>query len=263
MLESYLSRAPWLGPTFALAFGLLWGSFVNVVIYRLPLKKSVVRPRSSCLACGKLIAGYDNIPVISYLLLKGRCRHCQANVSLRYPLVELLVGTASLVSFLRHGVSLEYLAEFGFVAAMVALVFIDYDHRILPNAITIPGTIVGLLLAGQRESISLTESVSGAVLGAGLLLVVAEAYFRWRKIEGLGMGDVKMMGMVGAFLGWKAVLLTLFLGSFLGSVVGLIVMRLRGGGMQTKLPFGTFLGMAAAVAVYAGGPIIRWYTSLY
>jgi len=254
---------PWLGPAVAAAFGLIWGSFVNVLIYRLPRDHSVVFPPSACPSCQKPIAPYDNIPVLSYLLLLGHCRNCGARIPLRYPLVELLVATASLAGYFRQGFSLEYVIELGFAAAMLVLIFIDYDHRILPNIITIPGTFIGLLLAFFRQPITLTEALLGAVLGAGLLLAVAEVYFRLRKTEGLGMGDVKMMAMVGAFLGWKGVLLTLFAGSLLGSLVGLALMATQGKDLKTALPFGTFLGMAATATLFVGSPLIDWYFNLF
>jgi leader peptidase (prepilin peptidase)/N-methyltransferase len=252
------------GQVFAVALGLILGSFVNVLIYRLPIGRSVVFPRSRCPACGVAIAPYDNIPLLSYLLLlRGRCRYCGAGISPRYPLVEALIGTASLVAYLRHGPSLEYAVELAFVSAMVALVVIDYRHRILPDAITVSGTAAGLLLAGPREALSFWDSLAGALAGGGLLFLVAEVYFRLRKLEGLGMGDVKMMAMVGSFLGWKAVLLTIFLGSLGGSVVGVLLMAFQGRTLKTTLPFGTFLGVAAAVAIFAGEPLLHWYTSLF
>lgn len=255
--------APWLLPLFATLFGLVWGSFLNVVIHRLPLKQSLVAPRSRCPSCGKSVASYDNVPVVSYVLLGGRCRHCKTGISLRYPLVELAVGAASLASFVRHGPSLEYLVELAFVAAMIALVFIDFDHQILPNRITLPGAALGLALSGPRESIAFSDALLGAALGAGLLFLVSEVYFRLRKVEGLGFGDVKMMGMVGAFLGWRGVLLTLFLGSLSGSVIGVALLAREGGTLRTKLPFGTFLGLGAVFTVYAGGPLIAWYSGLF
>jgi leader peptidase (prepilin peptidase)/N-methyltransferase len=160
-------------------------------------------------------------------------------------------------------VSLDYAAELGFVAAMVALIFIDFDHQILPNGITLPGMALGLALAGPRVDVSFLNALLGALLGAGLLFLVSEVYFRLRKVEGLGMGDVKMMGMVGAFVGWKGVLLTLFLGSLSGTLVGLVVMAASKGDLRTKLPFGTFLGMGGIATVYLGERLIGWYTSLY
>lgn len=252
-----------IGAVFAAGLGLILGSFVNVLVYRLPLGKSIIFPSSACPQCGKPVAPYDNVPILSYLLLRGRCRHCRAPISWRYPLIEALVGAAALGIYFRHGFGLELGVELGFVAAMVALVFIDYDHHLLPNAITYPGIVAGLALAGPRESITFVEALLGALLGAGLLWGVAEFYLRLRKVEGLGMGDVKMMGMVGAFLGWKPVLLTIFLGSLVGSVVGVGVVLLAGRGMQTKLPFGTFLGIAATAALFAGRPLIDWYAGLF
>ena len=249
---------------FAAAFGLILGSFVNVLIYRLPLGRSVVFPRSRCTACGVAIAPYDNIPLASYLLLlRGRCRHCRAPISPRYPLVEALVGAASLAAFTRHGPTLEYAVELIFIAAMVALVLIDYRHRILPDAITLTGAAAGLALAWPRETITFLDALAGMLLGGGLLFLVAEVYFRVRKREGMGLGDVKMMAMVGSFLGWKAVLLTVFLGSLAGSLVGLLLMVLQGRTLKTTLPFGTFLGAAAAASVFLGAPLLDWYAGLF
>ncbi len=260
---SAFEELPWLGSLLAALFGLIWGSFVNVLIYRLPLGRSFVFPASACPSCKKPVAPYDNIPVLSYLWLWGRCRHCRAEISIRYPLVELMVAAGSLAAYHRHGFGTEYGVEFGFVASMVALVFIDYDHRILPNVITIPGAIIGLLLAFVREPVTPIEALIGAALGAGLLFGVAEVYFRLRKVEGLGMGDVKMMAMVGAFLGWKGVLLTLLVGSFLGSLVGLALMATQGKTLKTALPFGTFLGLAATATLFAGSPLLDWYFNLF
>ena len=252
-----------MGPVLAAAVGLIWGSFVNVLIYRLPRDRSVVFPSSACPSCQEAIAPYDNIPVLSYLLLLGRCRHCGARISFRYPLVELLLMTGSLTAYFRRGFSVEYGVELAFVAAMLALIFIDYDHRILPNVITIPGTLIGLLLAFFRQPITPTEALAGAVLGAGILLGVSEVYFRLRRVEGLGMGDVKMMAMVGAFLGWKGVLLTLLAGSLLGSLVGLALMVSQGKDLKTALPFGTFLGVAATATLFIGSPLLNWYFNLF
>jgi len=256
-------EAPWLLPAFAVLFGLVWGSFLNVVIHRLPLGRSLVSPRSRCPSCGKPVAAYDNVPLLSYVVLGGRCRHCRVSIAVRYPFIEAAVGAASLLSFVRHHLSLDYAAELAFVAAVVALIFIDFDHQILPNSITLPGMGLGLALAGPRVDVSFLDALLGALLGAGLLYFVSEVYLRLRKVEGLGMGDVKMMGMVGAFVGWKGVLLTLFLGSLSGTLVGLVVMAASKGDLRTKLPFGTFLGMGAIATVYLGERLIGWYTSLF
>lgn len=254
---------PWLLPTFAVLFGLVWGSFLNVVIHRLPEGQSLVTPRSRCPSCGKPVAAYDNVPVLSWILLRGRCRHCRKPISIRYPFVEASLGAASLLSFLRHGASLGYLFELAFIAAMIALIFIDYDHQILPNSITLPGAIFALAASWPREDITFLQSLLGAALGAGSLFAVSEVYRFLRKVEGLGFGDVKMMGLVGAYVGWKGVFLTLFLGSLSGSLVGLVVLAAKGGDMKTKLPFGTFLGMGAIATVYLGAPLIGWYASRF
>ena len=263
MLHSALERSPWVLPVFGALFGLVWGSFLNVVIHRLPIGESLVTPRSRCPSCKKPVAGYDNVPVLSYLLLGGKCRHCRTPISIRYPFVEAVVGGASVASLLRHGPSLGYVCEFAFVASMVALIFIDYDHQILPDWITLSGMLLALAVAGPRHEMTFVEALKGAALGAGSLFFVSEVYFRLKKIEGLGFGDVKMMGMVGAYLGWKGVLLTLFLGSLSGSVIGLALMARSEGGMQTKLPFGTFLGMGAIATVYMGQPVMEWYSGLF
>jgi len=260
----FLVSVPWLANAFAFVYGCILGSFVNVLIHRLPKGRSVVRPRSRCPACGAAIEPYDNVPLLSYFgLLRGRCRRCRAGISIRYPAVEALVGAASVLAFVRRGPSLEYLVELVFVAAMVALVFIDYTHRILPDVITINGTVLGLALSLLRDNPTTVQALSGAALGAGLLFLVAEMYFRVRKLEGLGMGDVKMMAMVGAFLGWKAVLLTVLVGSFIGSVVGLAVMFVSRRSLRTSLPFGTFLGAAATLSLFVGAPVIEWYMRLF
>lgn len=257
------TELPWLLPAFAAFLGLVWGSFTNVVIHRLPLGESIVSPRSRCPGCRKPVASYDNIPVASFIVLLGRCRHCKTRISFRYPAIELAIGAASVLSFLRHGPSLEYVVEFAFVTAMVALIFIDFDHQILPDTITLSGLVLGLALAGPRDALTLVDALLGVALGGGLLFAVSELYFRVKNVEGMGFGDVKMMAMVGAFLGFRGVLLTLFLGSLTGSIVGLVIIGLSGGDMKTKLPFGTFLGMGAIATVYAGPPIITWYSALF
>jgi leader peptidase (prepilin peptidase)/N-methyltransferase len=261
-----LSRAPWLVPTFASLFGLLLGSFLNVVIHRLPLKESIVSPRSRCPQCRRPIPAFENVPIVSWVVLRGRCRGCAAKISFRYPAVEALTGGAALLAALRHGPSLELALEFSFVAAIIALVFIDYDHQILPDVITLPGAAIGLVASILREPIDFSDSIEGAALGAGSLFLVSEVYLRVRGVEGLGFGDVKMMAMVGAFLGWKGVLLTLFVGSLVGSLVGVVVLARAGrdgDGLRTKLPFGTFLGVAAIACVYVGPRIIDWYSGLF
>ncbi|HZM88484.1 MAG TPA: prepilin peptidase [Blastocatellia bacterium] len=270
-------------------FGLLIGSFLNVVIYRLPLGQSIVFPGSRCPACDAEISWYDNIPVISYaLLLRGRCRNCRTSISAIYPAVELLVACLYLALFIVHkdqvvgGSWLPLIADLVFVSLIVPLVFIDLRYKLLPNAITYPGLIVLIVLralapdpwilahtpkpfglaAAPVWAVSLFGSLLGALVGGGSLWLVREAYYRLRHVEGMGLGDVKMMLMVGAFLGWQLTLLTIFVGSLLGSLVGVLLI-LRGGSMKMQIPFGVFLGPAAIIALFAGQQFIVWYVGLY
>lgn len=264
-------------------FGLIIGSFLNVVIYRLPRHESIAFPGSHCPACNAPIKPYDNIPVLSYSILGGRCRSCAVRISPVYPAVELLVGVLYLLCFLRDGLSLILLADLVFVSLIVPLVFIDLHHKLLPNLITYPGFVVLLALRllapdpwilahtprwfglerGPDWAVALLGSALGAAVGAGSLWLVREAYFRLRKVEGMGLGDVKMMLMAGAFLGWQLTLLTIFLGSLLGSIIGVLMIALRGGNMRMAIPFGVFLGPAAIIALYIGPAFIEWYAGMY
>ncbi len=282
----------WMIGAFVLIFGLVIGSFLNVVIYRLPRGESLAFPSSHCTKCSTPIKPYDNIPVVGYLLLGGRCRSCKVHISAVYPIVELATGLLYLLFFWKISQQfastgqqfwLNLLANLVFVSLIIPLVFIDYEHQILPNAINYPGAIVMTVLRALAPdawvnsttralfglaswpdwSVALLGSLLGAIVGGGSLWLVREAYFRLRKVEGMGLGDVKMMVMVGAFLGWQLTLLTVFIGSLLGSLIGLTLIRLRGGGMKTALPFGVFLGPASLIALLIGQELIRWYTGFY
>src|SRR5215467_1486616 len=266
----------------ALVFGLVIGSFLNVVILRLPQGISVSLPRSHCPQCKQLIAWYDNIPVLSYVILGGRCRKCKRKFSVRYPLIEAITGMTSVLLWLKFGLTIEWGIFLAFSSALIVLAFIDLDHRILPDVITLNGiwigvltsvyladpspVVIGLFRAAGLEIetphlAALVASITGAIVGGGLLWAVAEAYLRLRGIEGMGFGDVKMMAMVGAFLGAPLALLTIMLGSMLGSVLGLIFIRVAGKTRQYELPFGTFLAAAGILTVLYGEDLIRWYVS--
>ena len=285
-----LGLSPYLIAIAVFIFGLLIGSFLNVVIHRLPRSESIVFPGSHCPSCNAEINWYDNIPVISYtILLRGRCRSCRARISPIYPAVELLVGCLYLALFLIHkdriagGSWLPLIADIAFVSLIVPLVFIDLRHKLLPNAITYPGLVLLVVLRALAPDpwiishtpglfglegapqwvVSLVGSALGALVGGGSLWLVREAYYRLRHVEGMGLGDVKMMIMVGAFLGWQLTLLTIFIGSVLGSIVGLLLISLRGGSMRMQIPFGVFLGPAAIIALFAGQQFIIWYVGMY
>jgi len=264
-------------------FGLIVGSFLNVCIWRLPKGKSIVRPASKCPACGAAIKPYDNIPLLSWLLLGGKCRACQGRISALYPIVELLSGLLFVACYLAFGLTLTAAKWVVFSSLLVVLVIVDARERILPDGVNFAGLGLGLafsFVSGPGDGtarwlanrlfaypppdavLGLVDAVLGATVGSGLLWVVAEGYFRLRGREGMGLGDVKMMAMVGAFLGLKRTLLTILAGSLIGSIVGLAIIALWRKGSDYELPFGTFLGTAALLVLYFGGPLLDWYSGL-
>lgn len=248
---------------FGVLIGLCIGSFLNVVIYRLPRELDIARPRSRCPYCESLIPWYRNVPVVSWLALRGRCGDCGAPIAVRYPLVEAAVAVLFGAALYRWGVSWSALSSMVFGAAMLALALIDYDFKILPNAITLPGIVVGFALSFLDARIWWVDSLIGIVAGGGLLYAVAWLYLRLRQQQGMGMGDVKMIAMIGAFVGWKGALLTIFLGSFFGSAVGLTLMKIKGRQWDYALPFGTFLALAAVLVDWGGPELLAWYWGLF
>jgi leader peptidase (prepilin peptidase) / N-methyltransferase len=244
-------------------FGLVWGSFLNVVIYRLPRGQSLIWPPSSCPQCRTRIKPFDNIPVFSFLLLGGKCRSCGSKISPVYPLVEALTALCFLLLHGPFGLSFHFFASCLFSSGLIALCFIDLRHQILPDEITLPGLALALVYSGFRPDLSLRQALVGAAAGAGFLLVIYTAYWLLRKKEGLGMGDVTMMLLVGAYLGWLKAFFTLLVGSFAGALVGVFLLSFRKKNLQFSLPFGTFLAPAAFVALVWGDRIIRAYLSLY
>jgi len=245
--------------------GLVWGSFLNVVIYRLPREMSLVRPPSTCPGCGARIKPYDNVPVLSYLWLGGKCRSCGRAISPVYPLVEALTALGFLLVFDQSGraLGLEFFAGCLFTSALIALGFIDYSHQVLPDAITLPGLVLALVYSFFRNDLTFRGALVGAVSGAGFLLLVYGAYRLIRKKEGLGMGDVTMLLMIGAYLGLARTLLTLILGSFVGALVGVFFIVRRKKDLQFALPFGTFLAPAAFISALWGERIVSAYLRLY
>ncbi|WP_297453836.1 A24 family peptidase [Persephonella sp.] len=246
----------------AFIFGLIVGSFLNVVIYRLPRGKSVASPAFSfCPSCGQKIKWYDNIPVLSYLVLKGRCRYCGSKISLRYPFVEILTGIASVAAFWKTGVSVDYIFIFLFLALMIAITFIDIDFKIIPDEINFIGFVSGIVYSFFRTDFSWIDALIGAAVGAGFLFGIAYFYLKFRGIEGLGMGDVKMMAFVGTYIGWFGSLFTIFFGSLLGAVVGILGAYLSKSEDKGKfeIPFGPFLALAAVIYLFFGETIKSWY----
>jgi len=244
------------------AFGLLVGSFLNVCIYRVPRRESIVWLASRCTQCGRHLAWHENVPVLSWLVLRGRCRTCGARISSMYPLVELTTAVMFAAGAMAHGPSGLLAVRLVFGCALIVLFAIDLRHRVLPDVITLPGIAIGFaascfLLPGWLSSLI------GILAGGGMLLAIAEAYYRVRGQHGLGMGDVKMLAMIGAFLGWPLMILTLVFASFAGSIVGVALIASGRGNLQAALPFGTFLAMGAVVAAAAGDPILDWYLAFY
>jgi leader peptidase (prepilin peptidase)/N-methyltransferase len=246
----------------SIIIGAMVGSFLNVCICRLPKGESIVTPRSHCPQCQTLIRFYDNIPLFSYLFLRGKCRSCGAPISIQYPIVEGVTALGSLVLFLKFGVSWEYLLYFSFLSALIVITVIDLYHQIIPDVISLPGIGVGLLASLLLPRLSFLNSLTGVLLGGGSLFLVATVYQWLFKREGMGGGDVKLLGMVGAFLGWKAVILTILFSSFIGSVTGILFIAIKGKDLKYAIPFGPFLSLGAVLSLFFGEEIIRWYLYL-
>jgi leader peptidase (prepilin peptidase)/N-methyltransferase len=243
--------------------GLAWGSFLNVVIYRLPEHISLWRPRSFCPRCKRPIPFYENIPLLSYIILRGKCRACGGRIAPSYLIVEVATPASFVLLYVLKGPGLSFIASCLFASGLIALGFIDYYHKVLPDAITLPGIVVALAYSFFRPDLKPFQALLGAAVGGGFLLMAYGLYYFIRKREGLGLGDVTLMLMVGAFLGWRLALLTILLGSLVGALVGVFFIVRRKKNLQFALPFGTFLAPAAFVALVWGERIISWYLALY
>lgn len=263
---------------FVIAFGLAVGSFLNVCIYRIPRRRSVLLQRSRCPHCDAPVKPWENIPLLSFLLLRGRCRKCRGRISWVYPVVEALTAVLFYLLFLKYQFGSALYVNLVFFSMLVILLFVDLFERILPNVITLGGLGLGLVISPwqSREFMgadplfsglsgnwaSYLQSLAGAVAGGGVLWLVGIVYLKLRKVEGMGFGDVKMMAMVGAFLGWRYTWVTIFLGSLLGAVVGSSFIYLLRKDRRYELPFGTFLGVSAMVTTLWGQDLLGWYLSL-
>lgn len=242
----------------AAALGAIIGSFLNVCVHRLPRRQSVAWPPSACPHCGHMLSWYENVPVLSYVALGARCRKCRAPISARYPAIEALTSIMFVAGFWFYGPTLLLAQRLILGCILIVLFAIDLEHQLLPNTITLPAIAVGFVFSFFTEPGWLASAI-GIVIGGGVLFAIAEAYYRIRKEEGLGMGDVKMLAMIGAFLGWKLTIVTLIMASFSGTIVGLAIIASGRGGMKFALPFGTFLALGAAIAATAGPGLLQWY----
>jgi leader peptidase (prepilin peptidase) / N-methyltransferase len=245
---------------FSVIFGLLMGSFGNVCIARLPTKKSIVKPRSHCPKCNALIVWYDNIPIISYLLLGGRCRNCRKNISASYPIIESISAILGVVCYYKFGWDFESLFYFIFLWGLLVIIVIDLRHMIIPNVLTFSGIILGLIGAASKIlPISFTQSLIGLLVGGGILWLSGYGYYMFTKRMGLGGGDIKLMAAIGAFLGLDLMILTLFVSSFLGAIVGIYLILVRKKSSKYAIPFGPYIAGGAAIALFFGYDLMRMY----
>jgi len=253
---------PALAITIVAIFGAIVGSFLNVCVYRLPLQKSVVWPASACTKCQRELLWYENVPVVSWIVLRGRCRTCATPISVQYPLVEAITAAMFGLAWWYYGPGALLASRLLFGCALIVLFAIDLEHHLLPNVITLPGIVIGFAFSLFTEP-GWEASLIGLLAGGGSLYAIAEIYYRVRHEEGLGIGDVKMLAMIGAFLGWKLALLTLMLASFARTIIGLALIVTRRGGMKYALPFGTFLALGAAAAASVGPNLLGWSLGLF
>jgi leader peptidase (prepilin peptidase)/N-methyltransferase len=258
---SGLGTELWITLGFACA-GLVFGSFLNVCSYRLPRDESLLWPASHCPSCQQPLAWFENVPVMSWVALSGRCRTCRSPISVTYPAVEVTTGVLFAGGYLLYGFQPLLVVRLAFACAMIVLFVIDLQHQLLPFVITKWGTVAGCLASVMLPP-GPVASLFGMALGWGMLRGMSQAYYLWRGRQGLGGGDPWMLAMIGAFLGWRLVLVTLFLASLSGSIVGVAVIASGRGGMTSKLPFGTFLAVGALAAALAGDRFLAWYVSFY
>lgn len=244
----------------ALLFGAIVGSFLNVVILRLPSEgESIVFPASHCTSCSTTLRWYDNIPILSYLLLGGKCRYCSARISVQYPLVELSMALLSMALIHKFGLSVNGAGYFIFTAALLAIIWIDIYLQIIPDVISLPGIVVGFLFSLISPTLTWQSSLIGLLAGGGVLYAIALLYFFWRNIDGMGGGDIKLLAMIGAFLGWQSLPFVIFASSVSGTVVGLLAMVKQKKGGQTRIPFGPFLSIAALLYLFFQEQVMQLY----
>jgi leader peptidase (prepilin peptidase)/N-methyltransferase len=236
---------------FTFLFGSVVGSFLNVVILRLPdPSQSIVFPGSHCPKCNTELHWYENIPIVSYIFLRGKCRTCKTGISAQYPLVELCMGLLTLALFHKFGLSLAFVLYFLFLAALLVIIFVDIHLQIIPDTISLPGIVIGFAGSFINPLVSWQQSGLGILLGGGVLYAIAFGYYLLAKRDGMGGGDIKLLAMIGAFLGWQSLLFVIFASSLSGSVVGIAAMIKQGRGGQTKIPFGPFLALAAMAFLF-------------
>ena len=244
---------------FIFILGLIVGSFSNVCIYRIPKNESIIFPASHCPKCHSNISPVDNIPLLSYILLKGRCRNCKSKISIQYPIVELLTGLIYLIISLIYGLSIQTLIYIILSSALIIIAFIDLNEEIVPDVISLPGIVIGFIISFFVTYISFINSALGILAGGGIILIIGLAGSVIFKKEAMGGGDVKLAAMIGAFLGWKYIIVSLFLGFFLGAVTGIILILSKIKSREDLVPFGPFIVLGSFVTILWGEKIFSWY----
>jgi len=239
-------------------FGAAIGSFLNVCIYRLPAKASIVKPSSHCPHCNHSIRFYDNIPLISFIFLQGVCRYCNKAISWRYPLVELITAILALLLFIKFGLSLKFLVFFVFIAVLIVITFIDLDHQIIPDIFTLPGIPIFFLAAVFLAEVPWLDALLGVLIGGGILFVIAVVYELISKREGMGGGDIKLLAMIGGFLGWKSLIFILLFSSLTGAIIGIAAITIKKQDMKYAVPFGPFLSAAVVAYIFWGENFTRF-----
>ena len=244
--------------------GAIWGSFGNVVIIRLPAKESVVTPSSACRSCGTKIKWYDNVPILGWLFLRGKCRSCKAKISARYPLVEFIMATLFALCFWQIGLSWTLLEVLILVFGLVVISFIDLDHMIIPNKLSYPGIIIGIIGSVLNPERPWWDGLAGLLMGGGFFWAVAFIYSALRKKDGLGGGDIKLMAWIGAAIGWKSIPFVIFSSSIVGSIVGIFLIIRSKGNLQTSIPFGPYIAFGAILYLIANGQkFTEWYFGIH
>ncbi len=253
MLHNYLLKL------YVFFVGLCFGSFLNVCIYRLPLEQSIIKPSSFCPKCKNKLKWYHNIPLISYLFLAGKCAYCGSKISIKYPLIEFLTGVIFYLNYYFYGISFQSFFNVIFIMLLLIVVFVDLEHMIIPDEVSVGGIGAGFILSFFNKNISWIDSLLGIVIGGGILLAIIKGYYLLTKKEGMGGGDVKLLAMIGAFLGYKSILFVIFVSSLIGTVTGVPLMLIKGEKSDLAIPFGPFLSLGAIIYLFFGSKIISWY----
>ncbi len=239
------------------------GSFLNVCIYRLPEEKSIISPSSHCPFCKNKLKWYHNIPIISYIFLQGKCAYCKKKISIRYPIVELLSGFFTIINYKIFGLSFDFFFYTIFIYLIIIVIFADLKYMIIPDEVSIGGIIIGFIMSFFSNSITWMQSLVGIIVGGGILYSIIIIYYFITKKEGMGGGDIKLIAMIGAFLGLKSIFFVIFIGSLLGTIIGIPVMIIKKKDKNLAIPFGPFLSIAAIIYIYLGDIILNWYMNLF